>query len=176
MEHEIRLYWADVRNVDDVRFEQLWEQVNQQTKNRTNLYMNYEDRVLTLCAGYLLKEQELFYDCNGKPCGENVYVSISHTYPYCVVCVSDFPCGVDVERADRDCMRQVHRVCTDGEKEMLTTQNCVELWCLKEALFKCFGLPVTADSREYTYQKANIPGCCCVVVGEGFLVENKTDI
>ena len=86
------------------------------------------------------------YDEAGKPSleGASFDVSISHTYGYVVVALSDSGAvGVDVELLSRNAMTAAGRYIPSGVLESfpVDVKNKMALfhWCAKEALFKLVG-------------------------------------
>jgi 4'-phosphopantetheinyl transferase EntD len=90
----------------------------------------------------VLPGAEVRYGDTGAPEVEGVYISVSHTRGLAAVRISDRPCGVDAERADRD-MSAVRGRVVSGEEELLADAGreefAVSVWCAKEVMYKMSG-------------------------------------
>ncbi len=80
---------------------------------------------------------------NGKPQIINSsykHISVSHCRDVVAVALSQSPCGVDVERCDRDFDRLKMRYMNDDELSLLQDSLWPAVaWCAKEALYKYGG-------------------------------------
>lgn len=65
---------------------------------------------------------------------ENRFHSVSHCEGLGVICISDFPIGVDVELTARPTLKTVARM--SSEAELSGAPSPASLWCAKEAAFK----------------------------------------
>ena len=86
---------------------------------------------------------EVEYLPSGKPLLKNSsykHLSVSHCRDYVAVALSQSPCGVDIERVDRNFSRVRSRYMTD-EEAMLSADDywSALVWCAKEALYKYVG-------------------------------------
>lgn len=95
--------------------------------------------------GYI--DQDLFYDELGRPYlkdGKNI--SISHSYNYSAVIISDAAVGVDLEK-QRDKIRLIEHKFVDYEHQYLNPldENHIRylsvIWCIKESLYKLSRIP-----------------------------------
>lgn len=80
---------------------------------------------------------------SGKPQLKNSsykHLSVSHCRDYVAVALSQSPCGVDIERVDRNFMRISSRYMTDEETMLFADKYwSAVVWCAKEALYKYAG-------------------------------------
>ncbi|MCF6294548.1 MAG: 4'-phosphopantetheinyl transferase superfamily protein [Flavobacteriaceae bacterium] len=102
-----------------------------------------------LSVRHLLKEfgytdAELHYDANGKPyLKDGKYISITHSFTFSAIIISDYKIGVDIEKQREKIVRIANRF-VDYESQYLTDENieCVKkltvIWCIKESLYKLF--------------------------------------
>lgn len=105
-----------------------------------------------LCARHILKDLgysdlDLFYDENGKPhLKDGKCISITHSFLFVGVIVSDAEVGIDIEM-QRD---KIARIATkfidyefnylDKESEQYINKLTI-IWCVKESLYKLFATP-----------------------------------
>lgn len=97
---------------------------------------------------------ELEYDKYGKPSVKNhgnINISLSHAGDYVACMVADAPCGIDIEKIDRNYKKILTRVFTQEELEAGDSDMFyATLWTLKEAVVKAMGTGITQDFREFT--------------------------
>lgn len=97
-------------------------------------------RHLLQAAGY--SDEELLYDDCGKPyLSDNKYISISHSFQYATIIISDENVGIDIEMKRDKIKRIASKFCNaeelanvvgrEDEIQLLTT-----IWCAKEAMYK----------------------------------------
>ncbi len=83
------------------------------------------------------------YDAVGAPVVENrpgVRIAVSHCRGHVVVGFADGPCGVDIERRDRNFGRIAARYLTEAERALSDDEAWLGVaWCAKEALYKAAG-------------------------------------
>lgn len=102
-------------------------------------------RHLLRAFGYT--DQDLFYDENGKPhLKDGKYISITHSFEYSGVVVSDDVVGIDIEK-QRPVIGNIAAKFVDYEFEYLEKQaddyvnKLTVIWCIKESLYKLFATP-----------------------------------
>jgi len=98
-------------------------------------------RHLLAIEGYT--DYDLFYDANGKPhLKDGLYVSITHSFIFSAIILSDIKVGIDVEKKRDKILRIAHKFTTVKElsKLSLTTKirKLTAIWCAKESLYKGF--------------------------------------
>lgn len=86
------------------------------------------------------------------------HVSVSHCVGRVAVCISDLPCAIDVEPADRDFLR----VCDhymNAEERSLSDDPCWPgyVWCAKEVLYKLSGMEGLDLIRDLSVLSADLP-------------------
>lgn len=77
----------------------------------------------------------LYYNTLGAPCVEGSYISVSHGGGYVGVAFDEEPCGLDIERADREFAKVYDKYASEAEKQF----DAGSVWCAKEAVYKLFG-------------------------------------
>ena len=88
------------------------------------------------------EECQVSYSKQGAPCIENSqykYISVSHCADCVALLLSDKPCGVDVERVERNFERVARKYISDAEREGLPVDSPLKMaavWCAKETLYK----------------------------------------
>jgi len=102
-------------------------------------------RHLLRTFGY--SDQDLWYNDLGKPyLKDGKYVSISHSFSFSGIIVSDNPVGIDIEM-QRDKIVKIAPKFVDYECEYLDTGNeddirkLTVIWAVKESLYKLFATP-----------------------------------
>ncbi|SDB64260.1 4'-phosphopantetheinyl transferase EntD (siderophore biosynthesis) [Flavobacteriaceae bacterium MAR_2010_188] len=101
------------------------------------------------------QDTDLFYDENGKPhLKDGKYISITHSYIFSAVAVSDSPIGIDIEKQREKIAVIANKFC-DYEKNFLNDdgseyiRQLTLIWCVKESLYKLFAQP-GLSFREHT--------------------------
>lgn len=104
-----------------------------------------------LSVRLLLKEfgytdVELHYDDNGKPyLNDGKYISITHSFMFSAIIISDFEIGIDIEK-QRDKIQLIAKKFVDYEFQYLDknledfTRKLTLIWCIKESLYKLFAI------------------------------------
>lgn len=83
----------------------------------------------------------IFYDDYGAPKIDNPskYISVSHSRQFVSVLISDQPCAVDIEDAERNFRRVATRYLSAVELSIAEQYNLfAEMWSAKEALYKYY--------------------------------------
>lgn len=105
-----------------------------------------------LCARHLLMDLgytdlDLYYDNNGKPhLKDGKCISITHSFLFVGVIVSDAEVGIDIEM-QRDKIARIAPKFIDYEFNYLKkdSENYINeltiIWCIKESLYKMFATP-----------------------------------
>jgi len=105
-----------------------------------------------LSVRHLLQEfgysdSDLFYDENGKPhLKDGKQISITHSFNFSAVIVSDLIVGIDVEK-QRDKISIIAHKFIDYELDYLKEdaadyiKELTAIWCVKESLYKLFCTP-----------------------------------
>lgn len=99
--------------------------------------------------------QNVRYLENGKPVADNCYVSVSHSGDTAVVCKSDRPIGIDIEKIDtpREFQRLAERYFSSAELQYFndepTAQRFYEIWTKKEAYSKISGEGIKMIARGF---------------------------
>ena len=78
-------------------------------------------------------------------------ISISHSREYAIAMLTDYPCGIDIQRIEKTLLRVEERFCTDDERDILkqnqiqipTTALLAQLWAAKEASQKTLSITGT---------------------------------
>ncbi|TXG36865.1 4'-phosphopantetheinyl transferase family protein [Seonamhaeicola maritimus] len=105
-----------------------------------------------LSVRHLLREfgyqdSDLFYDECGKPhLKDGKQISITHSFNFSAVIISDLIVGIDVEK-QRDKITIIAHKFIDYENDYLNEEasdyikKLTLLWCIKESLYKLFATP-----------------------------------
>ena len=92
-------------------------------------------------------DQDLFYDDNGKPhLKDGKQISITHSFSFSALIVSDYPVGIDIEM-QREKIAKIARKFVDYEFKYLEKEaedyirKLTIIWGVKESLYKLFATP-----------------------------------
>jgi phosphopantetheinyl transferase len=90
-----------------------------------------------------VNNDSLFYDKNGKPhLSNNKFISISHSFEYCGVIVSDVKVGLDIEKLRPKILNISKKFISESDWNLIklsSVENVTKVWTIKEAVFKAFG-------------------------------------
>ena len=130
----------------------------------------------------LLRELEpaaqVEYLPSGKPEIKNSkyqHLSVSHCRDFVAVALSSKPCGIDIERCDRNFGRVKSRYMSD-EEVMLSAHNdwSAVVWCAKEALYKMAGREGVDFKRDIIIRSAQMQDASWKLSAELFGAESVT--
>lgn len=103
--------------------------------------------VRKLLAEFDYLDDDLFYDEHGKPhLKDNKQISITHSFNFSAVIVSDGKVGIDIEK-QRDKITIIAHKFIDYEFDYLKENDTnyikklTAIWCVKESLYKLFATP-----------------------------------
>lgn len=103
--------------------------------------------VRKLLAAFGYSDFDLFYDACGKPhLKDGKHISITHSFNFAGVIVSDDAIGIDIEK-QRDKITIIAHKFVGYEAEYLIENDTdyikklTTIWCVKEALYKLFATP-----------------------------------
>jgi phosphopantetheinyl transferase len=91
----------------------------------------------------VLPTAQVEYLSSGKPEIKNSqyhHISVSHCQDFVAVAIATKPCGIDVERYDRNFERVISRYMTAEEQSLSADEHwAAVVWCAKEAMYKMAG-------------------------------------
>lgn len=99
-------------------------------------------RHLLALEGY--SDFDLFYDDHGKPhLKDGKYISITHSYEFAGIIISDREVGIDIEKQRQKIIRIAHKFTPIEEYRTLANDDALIrkltiVWCAKESLYKSF--------------------------------------
>lgn len=100
-----------------------------------------------LLAEFGYTDDDLYYDENGKPhLKDGKYISITHSFTFSGVIVSDFKVGIDIEK-QREKIGVIAHKFMEYEFQYLNKDEAdyinklTVIWCIKESLYKLFATP-----------------------------------
>jgi len=113
-----------------------------------------------------LSFEDLKYNKRGKPELDNNFISITHSFDYSGIILSDRKVGIDIEKLRPSIVKiskkfiNQHEINLIGE---LSIENLTKVWTIKEAIFKAFGFSgidfkknIIIESINTGFQKANV--------------------
>ena len=102
-------------------------------------------RHLLEVAGY--SDQDLYYTEDGKPhLKDGKYISITHSYTFSAIIISDASVGIDIEKQRDKILRIAQKFTPIEEYYTLTSADArvrklTIVWCAKESLYKLYEQP-----------------------------------
>lgn len=112
------------------------------------------------------------YQPSGKPQilnSQYQHISVSHCRGLVAVALSQRPCGVDVERTDRNFERVKSRYMTEQEHLLSTHKDwAAVVWCAKEALYKVAGREGVDFKQDIIIRSAQCQGLSLSLIVELF--------
>ena len=92
-------------------------------------------------------DKDLYYDQNGKPhLRDGKHISITHSFNYSAVVISNQPVGIDIEK-QRQKITRIAKKFIGYESQYLNTEagdyvkKLTVIWCVKESLYKLYATP-----------------------------------
>lgn len=157
-------------------------------KAKAEKFVNENDQLLSLGAGYLLKKHlpkgEIKLNTNGKPFLTNgPFFNISHSGEY--VIFASHPTrdvGIDIEKVDENKLDGIRYVLDQEEKKENDINTLFQIWSNKESIIKCLssslkdirnikGLPLEGirniDGEDYYTKSAVYDGYSLSVTLKG---------
>ncbi|MDO5972204.1 4'-phosphopantetheinyl transferase superfamily protein [Flavivirga aquimarina] len=123
------------------------ESLERVLRMKSNMHQRGFLSVRCLLAEFGYQDSDLFYDENGKPhLQDGKQISITHSFHFSAVIVSDLIVGIDVEK-QRDKITIIAHKFIDYEKSYLKENDegyikkLTAIWCIKESLYKLFATP-----------------------------------
>ena len=113
-----------------------------------------------------IKKSVYDYTCNdtikvmrtkqNKPYVDDVFISVTHTDYFLIICVSDFEIGIDAERKDRyvkNKKRIIRKYFSKNEAEYVvdSDEKFIEMWVKKEAYLKFLGIGLKGIKKADTF-------------------------
>lgn len=99
-------------------------------------------RHLLALFGYT--DHDVFYDENGKPhLKDGKFISITHSYMFAAIIVSDIEVGIDIEMQRQKILRIAHKFTPIEEYRTIANEDALMrkltiVWAAKESLYKSF--------------------------------------
>ena len=99
-------------------------------------------RHLLAIEGYT--DFDLYYDDDGKPhLKDDKYISITHSFNYAAIIISDNEVGIDIEKQRDKIIRIAHKFTPIEEYRTIANDDALVrkltiVWCAKESLYKSF--------------------------------------
>lgn len=102
-------------------------------------------RHLLAAEGYV--DHDLYYDDNGKPhLKDGKYISITHSFIFAGIIISDKPIGIDIEKQREKIMKIAHKFTPLKEYRTLANDAAIIrkltiVWGAKESIYKYMSIP-----------------------------------
>ena len=135
--------YDDLRSAVDLKPESLERVLGMKSELHQRGFLS----VRCLLQAYGYTDSDLFYDEFGKPhLKDGKYISITHSFYFSAVVVSDMPVGIDIEK-QREKIGIIAHKFIDYEADYLRAEDAdyvnklTVIWCVKESLYKLFATP-----------------------------------
>lgn len=92
-------------------------------------------------------DEDLFYDDNGKPhLKDGKHISITHSFTFSGIIISDKPIGIDIEKQREKIMKIAHKFTPLKEYHTLANDEAIIrkltiVWGAKESIYKYMSIP-----------------------------------
>lgn len=102
-------------------------------------------RHLLVEEGYV--DEDLYYDDNGKPhLKDGKHISITHSFTFSGIIISDKPIGIDIEKQREKIMKIAHKFTPLKEYHTLANDEAIIrkltiVWGAKESIYKYMSIP-----------------------------------
>ncbi|MDT0295258.1 4'-phosphopantetheinyl transferase family protein [Mesonia ostreae] len=102
-------------------------------------------RHLLAAEGYT--DHDLYYDDNGKPhLKDGKHISITHSFTFAGIIISDKPIGIDIEKQREKIMKIAHKFTPLKEYRTMANDEAIIrkltiVWGAKESIYKCMSIP-----------------------------------
>lgn len=125
----------------------------------------------------LKPDHKILYKTIGQPYlfPKDAFISISHSYPFAALAISQKRVGIDMERIQPKIVRVKHKFLNDAELSWTETEDEVELltviWAVKEALYKLHPSKLWSLKKHYqveAFSLDQLSGLKCRVFDEDF--------
>ncbi len=149
---------ASLSDFTEEEYFSAYESLSPSRRERIDKKQCEADRLRSLLAEILIKRllaeegitASVEADPCGRPylCGNERYISLSHSGDKAAAVIAESPVGIDIERIREVNPRLKDRVCTAEEREFIDespdkTTAFFEVWTAKEACFKKQGTGIT---------------------------------
>ena len=163
--HNTHLYvWKITESLDFLKDVNL----SKNSLNRLNSMKSVPHQKGFLSIRHLLKQihltdDELYYNPCGKPLlKDGRHISISHSFDFSAIVVSDHEVGVDIEK-NREKIKVIkHRFC-DEEKQESENQTFIKkltfIWAAKESMYKIHPCGGMSFKHDLELSSINKMGC-----------------
>jgi 4'-phosphopantetheinyl transferase len=107
-------------------------------------------------------------DEHGKPYLVNLpyHISLSHSFDYAAVMIGKAPVGIDIEQVKEKVERIAHKFMRKQELAFINEKDKINqlyvCWCVKEAVYKCYGQKEVSFVNNILLEPFNFEGHGCV--------------
>lgn len=175
----LTIYYCDAPNFEGY-FEKGLSFLPRERQEKAERFLRTEDRVLSVLTGLMLQKvlgysetKPLRFFEHGKPYMDNApCFSISHSGDLAVLAVSEYPIGVDVQKAVPFSKNLLRRSFTEEEQDYIGEDpvRFLRLWTRKEAAIK-----LTGDGLSVPLQSFSVfpEGKKVTVSGKEFFIQTE---
>ncbi|MBS1549640.1 MAG: 4'-phosphopantetheinyl transferase superfamily protein [Bacteroidetes bacterium] len=149
---------SEVFDEDQLISKDDWEKVHNYHPKKKIEYLMIRKMLYDLLPGH-----QILYRTMGQPFlhPKDAFISISHSYPYASLAVSQKRIGVDLEKVNPKILRIKHKFIHHSEESWIFGhENEVELltivWAIKEALYKLHPSKYWSLKKHYQVQEFSL--------------------
>ena len=98
--------------------------------------------VLNLLEKQNLSFEDIHYDLNGKPSLKDRFISITHSFNYSGIFISNNKAGIDIEKFRNQILNISMKFISNQEHDIFdikSVESLTKAWTIKESVFKAFG-------------------------------------
>ena len=145
LDMNMKQYTVYYLSLSEIKFYRtyLLSQVSEERKKRVESYINEEDQLLSLGAGYFIHKyfnDDVKKTESGKLVSKKGYFNISHSKNYVVFVIADKECGVDIEEKREVKEDLINYAFSDSDRQLIKKpEEFFLMWTLKEAIAKAEG-------------------------------------
>ena len=140
---------------DSFAYERMLTEEEKQKIERMPTKKRWERIMIRQLLAQILPHTIIQYEANGNPylLDSDKKISISHSYPYAVLAISDEPIGVDLEKISDKILRVKEKFLHTEEKkwigEEFSPEMLTAIWSMKEALYKAHPSKLWSFKKYY---------------------------
>lgn len=156
------LIWKYDENLDEFNHEQLIEKENLQKVEHYHPKKLAEYLMVRKMLKSKLPTHKILYKAIGQPYlqPQNAFISISHSFPFAALAISEKRVGIDMEKIQQKILRVKHKFLHPTEHDWTENKNEVDfltiIWAVKEALYKLHPCKYWSLKKFYEVKKFDL--------------------
>lgn len=148
----MKQYTVYYLSLNEIKFYKtyLLSQISEERKKRIESYINEEDKLLSLGAGYFIHKyfkDDVKKTESGKLVSPKGFFNLAHSKNYVVFIIADKECGIDIEEKREVKENLINYAFSDNDKVYIKKpEDFFLMWTLKEAIAKAEGNGLSGKS------------------------------